>query len=125
MQRTGSRARGSGERDVVSSPPDRRESSIACQSPERLAQSEAHDRRTCRRGAGWLLMTACLAVMTGCDCTGDASDGGPTDGAVPVDATRLEGLRSLRLEPETATLTVEGATPVTQQYRAFGMFEDG
>ncbi|UJR79293.1 Hypothetical protein I5071_13260 [Sandaracinus amylolyticus] len=73
----------------------------------------------------YLLACLALATLAGCDCSGDI-DGDPRDGSVSGDASddpRLAGLETLRLEPADATITIEGATPATQAYRAFGTFE--
>ncbi len=74
-----------------------------------------------------LLALACLyaALAAGCECQGtlgssrDAST--QPDGAPPP----IDGLMSLRVEPADATVVIEGTTPATQDYQAFGTFEDG
>jgi hypothetical protein len=73
------------------------------------------------------LLASLFAVLAlGCDCQGTLDESGdaqvmPEDGAAPP----IEGLMSLRVEPADATIVIDGTTPATQDYRAFGTFADG
>ncbi len=75
-----------------------------------------------------LLAAACLAaaLASGCDCQGTLSS--DRDGQVPLPdgaPAPIEGLMSMRIEPADATLVIDGTTPATQDYQAFGTFDDG
>lgn len=74
-----------------------------------------------------MALAAAALLASGCDCSGnlagDHDGGGP--GGDASEAPPLDGLETLRLEPEDATITIEGGVPATQAYRAFGTFEDG
>ena len=66
--------------------------------------------------------------IAGCDCEGGlggrpdaALDGRGSDGG----GASIVGLRSLRIEPASATVVIDEGVPGTQAFQAFGVFEGG
>jgi len=90
------------------------------------------------RGSGAVPIGAALAagvalgafVAAGPQMSGCVDDSLFQDGGVPVSDLShfdggLDGVESLRLEPEDAVLTLTGDKPVTQPYKAIGKLADG
>src|SRR5688572_16666475 len=77
-----------------------------------------------------LLVVSILAAGCSCSNGAGAEDAGlhGFDGALAIDGTvpDLPGLRSLRIDPPSATIADNGVAPgETTTFRAIGTFDDG